>query len=99
VVVEVQDRLLLSVREPVVTGNAGVVLIGAAIALLPVIELTLGKPSPADDASDWEVREGCQVLDEVDDLVAGVMGSPEAVQGSPSSFFNATCSSEITAMT
>ena len=40
-----RDRLLLPVLEPVVAGDLAVVLVGFAVALLPVVELALGDAS------------------------------------------------------
>jgi hypothetical protein len=54
---------------------------------------------PPDDAGGGHLGELGQVPEEVDDFIAGVVGSPATIQGSPRSFFSATCSSEITAMT
>ncbi len=82
-----------------VSGDVGIVLVDLAVALHPVVVLALRQPRPGYEARHREFGEVGQVADAVDDLVAGVMGSPATIQGSPSSFFSATCSSDSTAMT
>ena len=66
---------------------------------LPVVELAGADADPGEEAADGDlglVRPGA---DEIDDLVAGVVGDPAAVQSSPSSFFSWVCSSMSSAMT
>ena len=96
---EVEDRFFLVGFEPVVAWDPGVVFVDFAIAFFPVVELAFGDVNPGDEAFGRDlgfVRPG---LDEVDDLVAGVVGSPGAGQASPRSFFNWVCSSMSSAMT
>src|SRR5262249_46840039 len=77
----------------------GVVLVGLAVAVLPGMPLGGGQAEPEQEASDSQARLAGPAVDEIDDLVAGVVGNPEAVQGSPSSFFSWTCSSISSART
>src|SRR5262249_19034988 len=60
-------------------------------------------PALDTDPGDESLRRELGLLGphthEVDDLVARVMGNPPAAQGSPSSFFSLTYSSEISAIT
>lgn len=97
--VEVDDRLLLPVFEPVVPRDLAVVLVGLAVALPPLVELALAGAQPADDAREGDLGLLRPVLGEVDDRVASVVGDPAALQISPRSFFNATCSSMSSART
>jgi hypothetical protein len=87
-VMEFQDLPLLPVLEPPVTGDVGVVLVDAAVAGAPGVELALGDPQPADQAMRGDFRAIGPVADVIDDLVAGVVGNPASGQSSPSSFFN-----------
>lgn len=96
---KVEDRFLLLGFEPVIARDPGVVFVDFAIALLPVVELALGDVDPGDEAFDRDLGFVGPGLNEVDDLVAGVVGSPGAGQASPSSFFNWVCSSMSSAMT
>ena len=96
---EVEDRFLLLGFEPVVAWHPGVVFVDFAIALLPVVEFAFGDVDPGDEAFGRDLGFVGPGLDEVDDLVAGVVGSPDAGQASPRSFFNWVCSSMSSAMT
>src|SRR5262249_2155581 len=97
--VEVEDRLFFLGFEPVVARDPGVVLVGLAVAVLPGVPLGSGDAQPQEETGDGEAGLAGPAVDEIDDLVAGVVGNPEAVQGSPSSFFSCTCSSINSART
>src|SRR5262249_11952380 len=90
---EVEDGLLLLVVEPVVARDPGVVLVGLAVAVLPGVPLGGGEGQPAQEAGDGDAGLVGPAVDEVDDLVAGVVGNPASFQSSPSAFFSRTCSS------
>ena len=90
---EEADVLFLLVGEPVVAWDPGVVLVDLAEAVLPVVEFAGADADPGEEAADGDVRLVGPGADEVNDLVAGVVGNPAAGQGSPSSFFSWTCSS------
>ena len=91
--VEVEDGLFFLGLEPVVAGDPGVVLIGLTVAVLPGVPLGGGQAQPQQEAGDGDAGLAGPVVDEIDDLVAGVVGNPEAVQSSPRAFFSWTCSS------
>jgi hypothetical protein len=72
------DAFLLVVGEPVVAGHPGVVLVDLAEALLPIVELAGADADPGEEMRDRDlglVRPGA---DEIDNLVARVVGDPAA---------------------
>src|SRR5262249_49215323 len=97
--VEVEDRLLLGGLQPVVARHPRIVLVGLAVAVLPVVPFARADADPQQEAADREGGLGRPVVDEIDDGVARVVGNPGATQGSPSSFFSWTCSSMSSAKT
>src|SRR6476661_256827 len=97
--VEVEDGLPFPVFEPVIPGHQAVVLVGLAVALLPVAELAASQLEPLAEAFGREFSLLAPGAHEVDHGISQVMGNPAAVQGSPSSFFSSTYSAEISAMT
>src|SRR5262249_23992572 len=97
--VEVEDPLPLLGLDPEVSRHARVVLVRLAVALLPVEVFPARQPEPADKPRGGDLGLVGPGADEVDQLVARVVGNPAAAQGSPSSFFSATYSSEISAIT
>src|SRR5262249_52080064 len=96
---EVEDGLLLLGLQPVVARDPGVVLVGLAVARLPVVPLAGADAQPDEEAGDGDAGALRPAVDEIDDGVAGVVGNPGASQGSPSSFFSWTCSSISSART
>src|SRR5262249_18273154 len=96
---EVEDGFFLLGFEPVVTWHPGVVFVDFAIAFFPVVELAFGDVDPRNEAFGRDLGFVGPGLNEVDDLVASVVGSPGAGQASPRSFFNWVCSSMSSAMT
>ena len=92
-------RCFFVVGEPVVAWHPGVVLVDLAEALFPVVELAGADADPGQEATGRDVGLVAPGADEIDDLVAGVVGDPAAGQSSPSSFFNRVCSSMSSAMT
>ncbi len=93
------DALFLVVGEPVVARHPGVVLVDLAEALFPVVELAGADADPGQEATDGDLRLVAPVADEIDDVVAGVVGHPAAVQISPRLFFSRMCSSISSART
>jgi hypothetical protein len=85
---EVEDLFLFVGFEPVVAWDPGVVFVDFAITFLPVVEFTLGDTDPCDEGLGSNFGFIGPDLDEVDDLIAGVVGNPLAGQDSPRSFFN-----------
>ena len=69
------------------------------VAILPVIELAERDAQPADESAGGQLRLAGPEVDEVDDLVAVVVGGPLAVQIRPRLFFSSTCSPMSSART
>lgn len=90
---EGDDGLLLVADEPVVPRDPGVVLVGLAVTVLPRMPLGGGEAEPEQEGQDSQAGFVGPLVDKVNDLVADVMGDPEAGQSPPSSFFKPTCSS------
>lgn len=76
---EVADGLFLLVFQPVIAGNPGIVLVGLAVALLPRVPLGGGQTQPEQEAGDGNAGFVGPAVDEIDDLVADVMGNPESL--------------------
>jgi len=74
--VEVEDGLLLFGGEPVVAGDAPIVLVGLPVALFPRVELPAMDADPRDEAAYGDLRPLGPLGSEVDDGVADVGGSP-----------------------
>src|SRR5260370_9243848 len=98
-IVVVEDGLLLPVFEPPVPRDLAVVLVDLSVAVLPVMELAGAQSQPAQQSSGGQLGMLGPVVHVVDDLVAGVVGNPRSVQGSPSAFFGFTWSSISSPMT
>ena len=96
---EIEDGFFLLGFEPVVAWHPGVVFVYFAIAFFPVMELALGDGDPVDETFGGDLGLVGPVVDEIDNLVAGVVRSPLAGQASPRSFFSWVCSSMSSAMT
>src|SRR5262249_56007226 len=80
-------------------GGRGVGVVGLGVGVVPGVALGGRQAEPEEEAGDGKAGRAGPAVDEIDDLVAGVVGNPEAVQGSPSSFFSWTCSSISSART
>jgi hypothetical protein len=76
---EVEDGLFLLGLEPVVARDPGVMLVGLAVAALPGVPLGGGQAEPEQEASDGDAGLTGPAVDEIDDLVAGVVGNPASV--------------------
>jgi hypothetical protein len=76
---EVEDSLLLLGFKPVVARDPGVVLVGLAVAALPGVPLGGGQAEPEQEAGDGDTGFAGPAVDEIDDLVAGVVGNPASV--------------------
>jgi hypothetical protein len=74
--VEVEDRLLLPGFQPIVAGDQRVVLVDLAVALPPIVKLARAQREPTDEPFDGQLGAIRPMVDEVDDLVAGVVGNP-----------------------
>jgi len=83
VVGEVDDAEFFVVGEPVVAWDPGIVLVDFALALFPVVELGSAQADPAEEAADGDVGLVSSGVDEIDEVVAGVMRHPALGQSSP----------------
>ena len=70
------NALFFVVGEPMVAGDAGIVFIDFAEALCPVVVFAGGDGDPANEAMSRELGFVAPFADEVDDLIADVMGRP-----------------------
>jgi hypothetical protein len=59
--------------------DPGVVLVGLAIALLPGVPLGSAQAEPEQETSDRNAGFAGPAVDEIDDLIAGVVGNPASV--------------------
>jgi len=75
---EVEDGLLLLGVEPVVAGDPGVVLVDLAVAVLPRVPLGGGQAEPQEEAGNRDAGLVGPAVDEVNDLIAGIVGNPES---------------------
>jgi hypothetical protein len=96
---EVENGVFLPVGEPMVARQPAVVLVDLAVAFPPVEELAPRDADPGDQARAGQFGLLGPGADVIDDGVAGVVGNPGAVQGSPRLFFSSTCSSMSSAIT
>src|SRR5207302_1943164 len=87
------DAILLIGGEPMIARHPGIVLIDLTEAVPPVVELTLTDADPGDEAGDGDVGLVRPGADEIDDLIAGIVGNPRAPQSSPRLFFSSVCAS------
>jgi hypothetical protein len=76
---EVEDGLFLLGLQPVVARDPGVVLVGLAVAVLPGVPLGGGQAEPEQEAGDGNTGFAGPAVDEIDDLVAGIVGNPTSV--------------------
>src|ERR1041385_1614107 len=96
---ESHDRPLLPVLQPKVPGNPTVVLVGATVALSPIVEFAAGHAQPSNESPRADLAGLRPAPDEIHDLVPHIVRHPDPVQSSPSSFFNAICSAISSART
>src|SRR5262249_60173708 len=90
--VEVHDGGLLGFVQPVVTRHPGVVLVGLAVAVFPIVPLAPRQADPHQEGEDSDASRAGPTIHKVHDLVARIVAHPHALQGSPSSFFSWTYS-------
>ena len=64
--------------EPVVAGDPGVVLVDLAVAVLPRVPLGGGQAEPQEEAGNRDAGLVGPAVDEVNDLIAGIVGNPES---------------------
>jgi hypothetical protein len=82
------DAFFFVVGEPMIARQPVVVFIDFAEARFPVVELAGADADPGEEASRGDVGFVAPVADEIDDLIAGVVGDPLTGQGSPRLFFS-----------
>src|SRR5215831_11505542 len=85
--------------EPVIAWHPMVVLVDLAETLDPVLVLAAGDANPGQEAGDRDVGFVAPGADEIDELVASVVGDPAPGQSSPRLFFSSVCASMSSAMT
>src|ERR1700691_4197578 len=85
--------------EPMIAWHPGVVFVDLAEARDPVLVLAARDADPGHEARDRDVGCVAPSADEIDQLVARVVGDPAAGQSSPRLFFSSVCASMSSAMT
>jgi len=75
---ETADAFFFVVGEPVITWHPGVMLVDFAEASDPIVVLAGSDADPGQEATDGKVRLVAPVADEIDELVADVVGDPPA---------------------
>jgi hypothetical protein len=96
---EVDDGFLLPRLQPELPWHPAVVLIHAAIALAPVVELTGPDCQPGNESPHADLGFLRPAPDKIHHLVPHVVRHPVGGQSSPRVFFNATCSAINSART
>src|SRR5262249_5535157 len=96
---EVEDGLLLRGLQPMVARDPGVVLVGLAVAALPLVPLAAGQAEPEQEGEHGDAGLAGPAVGEVHDRVAGLVGNTGAFQGSASAFLSWTGSSSSSART
>jgi hypothetical protein len=76
--VKLDDRSSFLGQQPMVAWDRAVVLVRLAVALSPLEELASRQLGPSDEALDWKLSLSGPEVDEVDDRVAEIGGSPAA---------------------
>jgi hypothetical protein len=72
------DSFFLVVGKPMIARHPSVVLVDLAEAVFPVVEFAGADADPRKEATDGNIRLVAPVPDEIDELVAGVVGNPTA---------------------
>ena len=72
------DAFFFVVGEPMIAWHPGVVFVDLAEAVLPVVELAAADADPGQEATDGDVRLVAPGADEIDELIAGIVGNPAA---------------------
>src|SRR5262249_37935163 len=96
---ERNDRLLLPILQPKVSGNPAVVLVDLAVPLVPAVKLAARDAEPPDKPPGADLGLIRPAPDEVHDVVPRIMRNPDPGQSSPTLFFRATCSAISSAST
>src|SRR5450631_809884 len=96
---KIDDRFLLPLLQPKVSGNPTVVLVRLAVSLPPIVELASSDAKPSDKSSGADLGRLRPAPAEIHDLVPHVVRDPDPGQRSPRLFFRATCSAISSART
>jgi hypothetical protein len=96
---EVADARDFLDGEPMIAWHPGVVLVDLAEARDPVLVLAAADADPGHEVRDGDVGLVRPGADEIDKVVARIVGDPAAGQSSPRSFFNWVWASMSSAMT
>src|SRR4029079_7672070 len=89
----------LLVGEPMIAWHPGAVFVDLAEALDPIVVLAAADADPGHEARNRDVGLVRPGADEIDELVARIVGDPTAGQGSPRLFFSSVCASISSPMT
>ena len=89
---EPDDRLLLPIFQPEVSGNPTVVLVHAAVPFTPVVKLATWDAEPHNEPSGADLGLLRPTPDEIHDLIPHIVRHPDPGQSSPRLVFSATCS-------
>ena len=95
----VDDGLTFPGFEPMIPRHQGVVFVGFSVSLPPAGELAGTEFTPAQEVAEGNGCQGVHALEEINDGVSVIRGSPGLLQSSPRSFFVRTSSSVTAAMT
>ena len=80
---ELDDRLLLSLLQPMIAGNPAVMLVDLAVPFSPFVIRPLRYAHPTENLFGGDFASVRPVAHVVDHLVADFMGNPNSVQSSP----------------
>lgn len=75
---ELADTCDFARGEPVIARHPGIVLVDLAEALYPVVVLAAANADPGHEAGDGDLGLAGPGADEIDDVVAGIVGDPAA---------------------
>src|SRR5271166_529070 len=96
---KIDDRLLLPLLQPKISGNPTVVLVHLAVSVAPVVELAGPDAEPFDEPPGADPGLLRPAPDEIHDLVPHIVRHPDSGQSSPRLFFSAMCSAISSART
>jgi hypothetical protein len=77
--VEVEDRSLLPVFEPMVPGDPTVVFVDLSITLLPTVKSAFWHAHPTEDALSGNLGSILPEMNIIDDAIAYVVGNPNSI--------------------
>ncbi len=77
--VEVEDRSLLPLFEPVIARDPAVVLVHLSVTLLPTVKGAFWHADPTENALSGNLRSILPMTHIIDDAIAYVVGNPNSV--------------------